>query len=79
MDHALSLLNDWPISPQDAVVLASVDLFMREKSAGPKLFANKNTRDFMEPDVVSHFERCDCRILCTFTAARQLTEASLSS
>ena len=78
MRHALALRRAWSIAPQDAIVLASVDLFMREKN-GLKLFANKNRKDFTRPDVVTHFRQCDCRVLRSFAAARYLAEASLPS
>jgi predicted nucleic acid-binding protein len=80
VDHALALLDTWPISPQDAMVLSSVDLFMRDQGAGkPRLLVSKNRKDFMRSEVIAHFDQCDCRILGNFTAARCLAEATLSS
>ncbi|MEJ0038579.1 MAG: hypothetical protein WDO68_21315 [Gammaproteobacteria bacterium] len=77
MNLALEFQKAGRISPQDSVVLASVILFVREKASGPKLFANRNLKDFVEPDVVTRFRQCDCRLLRNFTAARHLAEAAL--
>lgn len=77
MTLSFELQETCSLDPQDAIVLASVLLFMREKACGPKLFANRNSRDFVKPEVVAHLTQCDCRVLSNFTAARYATEASL--
>lgn len=74
MRHTLAVQLAYPLAPQDAVVFASVDLYMREQGKGPKYFANKNRRDFMTPEVERHFEQYECRILHSFAATRRLTE-----
>lgn len=74
MRHALSLQLVYPLAPQDAVVFASVDFYMREQGKGPKYFANKNRRDFLTPEVETHFQQYECRILDSFAATRKLTE-----
>lgn len=79
MSHALTFPEDWKLSPQDAVIVASVELFMRERSDDLKLFANRNIRDFVRARVITHFRQCDCQILGSFAAARQLSEASLQN
>jgi predicted nucleic acid-binding protein len=77
MRQSFEFREAWGISSQDAIVAASVALFMRERPGGPKLFANRNLKDFLTPAVVAHFRECDCRLLSNFTSARHLTEASL--
>ncbi len=67
------------ISPQDAVVAASVILFLREKVGGPRFFANTNMKDFTGPALAVHFKHCDCKMLSDFTAARGLAERTLPS
>ncbi len=74
MHHAMNLRLSDPLTPQDAVVFASVDLYMRNVGKGPKVFANKNRRDFLTDEVDTHFQQYDCRVLESFAAARQLSE-----
>ena len=78
MHQALEFQGVGKISSQDAVVLASVVLFMRERTEGSKVSATRNLKDFVAPAMLAHFCQCDCRLLNSFTAARHLAEATLA-
>jgi len=77
MNKALEFQEGGWISPQDSVVLASVFFFVRDRAGDPKLFANTNMKDFVRPDVATHFRQYNCKLLNSFTAARHLAERVL--
>jgi predicted nucleic acid-binding protein len=74
MSAALDAKQRFQLEPQDAVVFASVDQFLREQSAGTKVFANRNADDFETDDIKTHFEKHDCRLISKFAEAVQFLE-----
>jgi hypothetical protein len=60
------------------IIIAETN-FVRDRAGDPKLFANTNMKDFVRPDVATHFRQCNCKLLNSFTAARHLAERVLQS
>jgi hypothetical protein len=66
------------LDPQDAFVFASIDIYMRHAPDGPKLFLNKNRRDFLNDDIKEHMATYGCELMPTFKNVRRRIEAQLS-
>lgn len=63
---ALLAQRDLGLSPQDSLVYASVHA--RVVSANvPQCFLNKNTRDFLIPEIAEDFEAHNCRLIGKFS------------
>jgi predicted nucleic acid-binding protein len=79
MRNAVNVPLVFSLSPQDSVVFASTDLYLKEQGQGEKVFATKNSRDFLSDDVEDWFRRYNCKVLATFAATRQYVEHSLAN
>lgn len=56
------------LSPQDAIVYASVVEEMAADPRAPKCFLNRNSRDFKNPDIAAELARASCHLLSSFRA-----------
>ena len=54
------------LSPQDSIVYASVMGHLRSSAAGPKCFLNRNSKDFLNPDIQDELKNCGCRLITRF-------------
>lgn len=54
------------LSPQDAIVYASVMMDLGNGSQAPSCFLNRNTRDFDDPDIVQELLTRNCKLLPRF-------------
>lgn len=79
MRNAVNAPLAFSLSPQDSVVFASTDLYLKEQGQGEKVFATKNSRDFLSDDVEDWFRRYNCKVLATFSATRQYVEHTLAN
>lgn len=59
--------NDF--SPQDAVVYASILEHLSMSENGDKVFLNRNSKDFDNPDVHERLQDLGCKLLSTFDIA----------
>ena len=75
---ALAMQLRYGLEPQDAIVLASVDDALKGLGAGPKVFVNKNAKDFATPLIERRLEEYECRLITFFPDARQYIENELS-
>jgi len=75
--HSLAIQLVYSLAPQDSVVFASVDRFFEELDNAPKLFANKNRKDFVTDSVEDQFAKHNCKILPKFSQARGYIESML--
>lgn len=53
--------------PQDSIVYASVVSHLRRNPHSSKCFLNKNSKDFMNPDVEAEMGRFNCRVFPKFS------------
>jgi hypothetical protein len=74
---ALEAQARFQLEPQDAVVFASVDEYLRDLPEGPKVFINKNYHDFLKPDIEDYFQGHGCKLLPKFASARQFIEHAM--
>jgi predicted nucleic acid-binding protein len=54
------------LTPQDAIVYASVVVEIDADPGTPKCFLNRNSRDFASPDIYAELRRGNCRLLPSF-------------
>lgn len=66
------------LEPQDAIVLASIDTTLQELGTGPKVFVNKNSKDFASPLIEDQLEKYECRLITSLPNARQYIENALT-
>ena len=60
-----------PLSPQDAVVYASVLSHLSTSTATAKCFLNKNSKDFDDPDIEEQLNTYSCKMLFSFDRGYQ--------
>ncbi len=58
----------YSMSPQDAIVYASVLHHLGTSDLGKKCFLNRNSKDFDDPDIVAALKSNGCKILFNFDA-----------
>ena len=58
----------YSLTPQDAVVLASVRAHA-ESHAGPKVFVSQDAKGFAHPTVYDELSAVECKVLVNFTDA----------
>jgi hypothetical protein len=66
--HSLAVQLRYGLPPQDSVVFASIDQFFEEQGKGPKLFANKNRKDFTTDLVEDKLAKHNCKLLPRFSS-----------
>jgi predicted nucleic acid-binding protein len=66
--------SEFELDPHDAVVLASIELALRERRGGRKLFINKNSKDFDTAKIEDHLGCHGCKLITNFSVARQIVE-----
>jgi len=66
------------LEPQDAIVLASIDTALSGLEAGPKVFVNRNSKDFATPLIEGQLAKHECRLITSFSSACQYIESELS-
>jgi predicted nucleic acid-binding protein len=75
--HSLAIQLAYGLPPQDSVVFASIDQFFGEQDTKPKLFANKNRRDFANDLVEGQLAKHNCKLLPRFSQAKAYIEGML--
>lgn len=63
---SISAQASFSLSPQDAIVYISVLNHLDQSPSGLKCFLNKNTKDFLNPDILSRLESHECRLIPRF-------------
>lgn len=58
--------STYDLTPQDAIVYASVIHHLQETGELESCFLNKNTKDFDNPDIVEELDRHHCKMLPRF-------------
>lgn len=75
---ALNIQNYLGLSPQDSIVYASVRS-MIVKNKTPQCFANKNTKDFLTPDIQSELASHQCKLFGNFENALGFVKHSIKN
>jgi hypothetical protein len=74
MRHSIRIREQFEFEPQDAVVFASVDLYLSERAKAESVFANRDSGDFAVPDVEERLGALNCKLLSTFAKAVDMIE-----
>jgi predicted nucleic acid-binding protein len=77
--HSIQARAQFPFQPQDSVVFASVDRYVKQRGQPESIFANKNSVDFSVPEVEAHFADLQCKLLSTFASTVGVIEHRLST
>jgi len=64
--NAAELERSFRLSPQDAIVLASVLEHLTEARPEKSCFLNRNAKDFDDPDVVAALDQRGCKLIPRF-------------
>jgi hypothetical protein len=65
-------------SPQDSLIFASVVEFLKVGDGGTAVYANKNSKDFLSPEVVDYLAPWGCKVVSTFANALSLAESEIT-
>lgn len=65
--RAIRSQNRKGLIPQDSIVYASVLGHARSHAKDGKCFLNKNSRDFLNPDIVNELLQYNCRLITKFS------------
>lgn len=66
LGNALQAQRNLGLSPQDSIVYASVRSSVVKNSSEPQCFINKNSKDFLIPEIEEEFSKSNCKILVKF-------------
>lgn len=66
------------LSPQDAVVYASVLHHLSHNPTTGSCFLNKNSKDFGDPDIVDALAQFNCKILLSFDQGRNYVQSRVT-
>lgn len=67
----------YDLTPQDALVYASVITHLRQQQLANSCFLNKNTWDFDNPDIVDELNQYHCRMIPRFDHGYSFIQAQL--
>ena len=69
----------YDLTPQDALVYASVISHLQRDQPQQACFLNRNSKDFDSPDIISELRRLNCRIIPRFDHGYSFLQSQLSS
>jgi hypothetical protein len=69
--------NDYGLTGQDAIVLASVVSHLETTRPIDSCFLNRNSKDFDDPDIRERLESLDCELFATFGGALEYLKSHL--
>jgi predicted nucleic acid-binding protein len=69
----------YDLTPQDALIYASVLTHLRQHQPDRACFLNKNSKDFDNPDIVSVLESYNCKLIPRFDDGVEFIRASMPS
>lgn len=75
---AIEYQKNQNLSPQDSIVYASVVGHLRSSATAPKCFLNKNSKDFLNPDIQDELKNYGCRLITRFADGLGFINANLT-
>lgn len=75
--EAMALQRSRGLEPHDAIIYATVLRHMRGKGGEPKCFLNRNTKDFLTPEIETDLSALNCTLIPTFADGVAHIEAAL--
>jgi hypothetical protein len=70
LEDSLAARIQFSLQPQDSIVFASVDHFLKERRGVESVFANKNSADFSGSEIETYLEKLGCKLLSSFSNTR---------
>jgi predicted nucleic acid-binding protein len=77
IDSAMRIEDEYALSGQDAIVLASVLAHLETTKPEESYFLNRNSRDFDDPDVRERLDALNCQFFAQFAPALARISARL--
>ena len=66
------------LPPQDSIVYASVVGHLRSSETGQKCFLNRNSKDFLNPDIQEELRNYECSLITRFAGGLGFINANLT-
>lgn len=79
LSEAASYEVTYDLTPQDALVYASVITHLRQDSPEQACFLNRNSRDFDSPDIIDELRQFNCRMIPRFDRGHSFIQSQLPS
>ena len=77
--EAASYETAYDLTPQDAIVYASVISHLRRDQPHQACFLNRNSKDFDSPDIIDELKQFNCRMIPRFDRGYSFLQSQLSS
>ncbi|MFM7425159.1 MAG: PIN domain-containing protein [Elainella sp.] len=77
--EAASYETTYDLTPQDALVLASVITHLRRDLPQQACFLNRNSKDFGSPDIGQALDQFNCRVISRFDRGYQFIQSQVSA
>jgi predicted nucleic acid-binding protein len=77
--EAASYETTYDLTPQDALVYASVIGHLRHEQPQQAYFLNRNSKDFDSPDIIDELRQFNCRMIPRFDSGYSFLQSQLSS
>ncbi len=77
LEAATPIQTEYALSPEDAIVYATVLSHLKDRPSEQSCFLNRNTRDFDDPDLVAELRLHGCKMIPRFDSGYQYIKASL--
>ncbi len=79
LGEAASYETTYDLTPQDALVFASVITHLRHDLPKQACFLNRNFKDFNSPDIINELRQLNCRIISRFDSGYSFIQSQLPS
>lgn len=79
LTEAVSYETIYALTPQDALVYASVITHLQHEQPQQACFLNRNSRDFDTPDMIDELRQFNCRMIGRFDQGYHFLQSQLSS
>lgn len=79
LSEAAAYETTYDLTPQDALVYASVITDLRQDLPAQACFLNRNSKDFDSPDIIDELRQLNCRMIARFDRGYSFIQSQLSS
>ncbi|HEY9825816.1 MAG TPA: PIN domain-containing protein [Stenomitos sp.] len=79
LSEAASYETTYDLTPQDALVYASVITHLRQNLPEQACFLNRNSKDFDSPDIIDELKKFNCRMMARFDHGSSFIQSQLPS
>ncbi len=79
LGEAASYETTYDLTPQDALVYASVITHLRQDVPEQACFLNRNSKDFDSPDIIEELRQLNCRMIPRFDRGYSFIQSQLPS